>query len=75
MTNLPSEGAEKGAEIFLAYAQRRHAACYDKIEFVLAALLTDLMHFAAAQGADFDGCVEWARLRHDDQTGIWPDSS
>lgn len=60
--------AESGAVIFDAYQQARTYRCHDQVPLVLECLLTDLMHFADAQGVDFESCFEQARLRHHDDT-------
>ncbi|RIK59428.1 MAG: hypothetical protein DCC64_15885 [Planctomycetota bacterium] len=62
--------AESGAVIFQGYAAQRFTRCYDQMPCVIAALLTDLMHFAHAQGVEFEGCVEIARQRYDEDNGF-----
>jgi hypothetical protein len=62
--------AEVGAYVFNAYLSKRAYRCYDKVPLVLEYLLTDLIHFADAQGVDFEDCLEQARLRHHDDTDI-----
>lgn len=62
--------AESGAVIFHDYAGAHFKSCYDRVPFIIAALLTDLMHFADAQGIDFEGCVEIARQRYDEDNGF-----
>lgn len=62
--------AESGAVIFHDYAGARFTRCYDRVPFIIAALLTDLMHFAHAQAIDFEGCVEIARQRYDEDNGF-----
>lgn len=62
--------AESGAIIFQDFAGARYTRCLDKIPLILASLLVDLMHFAHAQGVEFEGCVEIARQRYDEDTGF-----
>lgn len=68
MKNFPK--AESGAVIFYDYANARFTRCFDRVPCIIAALLTDLMHFAAAQGVDIEGCIEIARQRYDEDTGF-----
>lgn len=60
--------AESGAVIFNDYTAPRSYLSFDKVPLALEFLLTDLMHFARDQGVDFEDCVEFARLRYDDDT-------
>lgn len=61
--------AEAGAVSFTAYMQKKSYLRHDQVAIGLEYLLTDLMHFADAQGVDFEDCLDMARLRHDDDTG------
>ncbi|MBN8913088.1 MAG: hypothetical protein J0H65_13745 [Rhizobiales bacterium] len=66
--------AESGAVIFSDYAGLRFTRCFDRVPCILAMLLTDLMHFAHAQGVDFESCIELARQRYDEDTGLIRDA-
>ena len=62
--------AESGAVIFHDYAGAHFSRCFDRVPYIIAALLVDLMHFASAQGIDIEGCIEIARQRYDEDTGF-----
>lgn len=62
--------AESGAVIFTDYAGARSYLRPDQVPEILERLLADLMHFAHDQGVDIESCIEQARLRFDDDTGL-----